>query len=60
MNSKLFNSMGFDIDPGVLFILLFVFLIILFAAFISLLMKYSRLKTSYDVFMKGRGPASME
>ncbi|MBR5406933.1 MAG: DUF4446 family protein [Lachnospiraceae bacterium] len=60
MNSKLFNSMGLDIDPGVMFILLFVFLIILFAAFVSLLMKYSRLKTSYDVFMKGRGPASME
>ncbi|MCR5358082.1 MAG: DUF4446 family protein [Lachnospiraceae bacterium] len=60
MNSKLFNSIGLDIDPGVLFILLFIILIILFASFLSLLAKYSRLKTSYDAFMRGRGPESME
>ena len=47
-------------DPGVLFLALFVFVIILFVLLISLLVKYSRLKASYDVFMRGRQAQSME
>ncbi|MCR5509107.1 MAG: DUF4446 family protein [Lachnospiraceae bacterium] len=60
MDSKLLDSLGLDIDPGVLFILMFIFLIIVLIALIGLLAKYSRLKTSYDVFMRGRQPASLE
>lgn len=60
MNSKLFNALGMDIDPGVLFIIQFVLILILLVMLVSLLLKYSRLKTSYDVFMSGRQAASME
>ena len=60
MNSKLFNSLGMDIDPGVLFIILIVLILILLVLVGSLLIKYSRLKTSYDVFMRGRQAASLE
>lgn len=60
MNSKLFNALGMDIDPGVLFILQFVFILILLVMLVSLLLRYSRLKASYDVFMSGRQAASME
>ena len=60
MNSKLFNALGMDFDPGVLFIIQFVLILILFIMLVSLLLKYSRLKSSYDVFMRGRQAASME
>lgn len=60
MNSKLFNALGMDIDPGVLFILQFVFILILLVMLVLLLLRYSRLKASYDVFMSGRQAASME
>lgn len=60
MNSKLFNAMGMDIDPGVMFVIQFVLILILMIMLVSLLLKYSRLKASYDVFMSGRQAASME
>ena len=60
MNSKLFNALVMDADPGVLFTVLFVLFLILFIMLVSLLLKYSRLKASYDVFMRGRQAASME
>ena len=60
MNSKLFNALGMDADPGVLFTVLFVLFLILFIMLVSLMLKYSRLKASYDVFMRGRQAACME
>lgn len=60
MNSKLFNALGMDIDPGVMFVIQFVLILILMIMLVSLLLKYSRLKASYDVFMSGRQAASME
>ena len=60
MSSSEVSILGIDMDPGVLFLALFVFVIILFVLLISLLVKYSRLKASYDVFMRGRQAQSME
>ena len=60
MDSSFFDSLGLDPDPGVLFLLLFVLILILIAMTLVLIAKYSRLKTSYDVFMSGRDAQSME
>ncbi len=60
MESKVFNAIGMNIDPGVLFIILFIFIIMLFVFLAVLFLKYSRLKASYDVFMKGSQAKSLE
>ena len=60
MESSFFEAIGFDLDPGVLFTLLFVLILILLIVNFILIAKYSRIKTSYDVFMSGRDALSME
>jgi hypothetical protein len=60
MDSSFFESIGLDLDPGVLFTLMFVLILILLVVTLILIAKYSRIKTSYDVFMSGRDAASME
>jgi hypothetical protein len=60
MESSLFDALGMDADPGVLFLIFFVLILILSFLVIVLLFKYARLKTSYDVFMRGREGQSME
>lgn len=60
MESSFFDSIGLDLDPGVLFTLMFVLILILLALTFVLIAKYSRIKTSYDVFMSGRDAVSME
>ena len=60
MDSSFFESIGLDLDPGVLFTILFVLILILMFVTFVMIAKYSRLKTSYDVFMSGRDGQSME
>lgn len=60
MDSNIFSSMGFDMDPGILFIIVFAALIIFFIILIVLLIKYSAMKTSYMAFMSGRDAESLE
>lgn len=60
MESSFFESIGLDLDPGVLFTLMFVLILILLSITFVLIAKYSRIKTSYDVFMSGRDAVSME
>lgn len=60
MTSNIFSSFGLDIDPGILFIVLFVFLIVVFVLLVVLLGKYSSLKKSYDMFMQGKKAKSLE
>ena len=60
MESSFFESIGLDLDPGVLFTLIIVLILILLTVNIILIAKYSRIKTSYDVFMSGRDALSME
>ena len=60
MESSLFESLGLEPDPGVLFTVMFVLILILLIVNFILIAKYSRIKTSYDVFMSGRDALSME
>lgn len=60
MESSFFESIGLDLDPGVLFTVMFVLILILLIVNFILIAKYSRIKTSYDVFMSGRDAVSME
>ena len=60
MNSKLFNALGINADPGVLFLICFILIIVLLFVVLITLAKYSRLKTSYEAFMSGRNAKSME
>lgn len=47
-------------DPGVLFLIIFAFLIIIFIVLLALLVKYSSLKKGYDMFMQGKKAKSLE
>lgn len=52
------ESLG--IDPIYIFILLFVIQIVLFLLLMNVNMKYSRLKASYNSFMKGKDAKNLE
>ena len=52
------ETMG--IDPGILILLLFVLVIVLFFLVINANMKYGRLKSSYSSFMKGKDGKNLE
>ena len=58
MESKILETMG--IDPGILILLLFVLVIVLFFLVINANMKYGRLKSSYSSFMKGKDGKNLE
>lgn len=60
MNSILFNSMGLNIDPGVLFIIMFLMMAVMFVCLLILLAKYGRLKSSYEMFMLGKKGKNLE
>ena len=60
MESKILSAIGIDIDPGLLFIIFFFLFIIILIMLISLLIKYSRLRVSYETFMQGRDAKSLE
>ena len=58
MESKILESFG--IDPGILIVAMFMLIVILFLLTIHASMKYSRLKNSYNSFMKGKDARSLE
>lgn len=58
MDSKILAKIG--IDPGILVIALFVLIVVLFILVINANMKYTRLKTSYNSFMKGKDGRTLE
>lgn len=58
MESKILEALG--IDPGIIIILLLVLIVILFLLVISANMKYNRLKSSYNSFMKGKDGRTLE
>ena len=58
MESKILETLG--IDPGILIIALFVLIIILFILLINANMKYTRLKSSYNSFMRGKDGRTLE
>ncbi|MCR5419507.1 MAG: DUF4446 family protein [Lachnospiraceae bacterium] len=60
MDSRLFDALGMDIDPGILFLIMFIMILVFFIILIFLILKYSRLKVSYEAFMSGRQAQSLE
>ncbi|MCR4740566.1 MAG: DUF4446 family protein [Lachnospiraceae bacterium] len=60
MESKLFSSIGIDIDPGILFLILFILIIVLLAAFMIQTYRYGVMRSSFEAFMRGRNAASLE
>lgn len=58
MESKILNAIG--IDPGIVIIVLFLLIMVLFFWIVSIHFKYARLKTSYNYFMKGKDGKSLE
>ena len=60
MDSRLFDALGIDIDPGIMFLIMFIMILILFMILIFLLLKYSRLNVSYEAFMSGKQARSLE
>lgn len=58
MESKILEAIG--IDLGILVIALFVLVIVLFILVINANLKYSRLKFSYNSFMKGKDGRTLE
>lgn len=58
MKSKILEALG--IDPGIIIIALFVLIIILFFMVINANMKYTRLKSSYNSFMRGKDGRTLE
>ncbi len=58
MESKILATLG--IDPGIIFIAMFLLIIILFVLYIRVSMNYNRLKNSYNSFMKGKDGKTLE
>ena len=58
MESKILAALG--IDPGILFILMFVLIIVLAVGVVSVYLQYGRLKSSYNSFMKGKDGRTLE
>ena len=58
MESKILEKIG--IDPGIIFIVMLILIVVLFFISLSAYMKYSRLKSSYTSFMKGKDGKTLE
>ena len=52
MESKILKTLG--IDPAYIFLFLIMLIILMFLLYINVNMKYNRLKSSYNVFMRDR------
>jgi len=58
MESKIFARLNFD--PGILVILSFILVLIIFFLMIWLMIRQSRLEMNYKIFMRGRGGKSLQ
>lgn len=58
MKSKILSAIG--IDPGIILILLIILCVGCIAMLVNLHMKYDRLKSSYNTFMKGKDAKTLE
>ena len=48
------------IDPAIILLLLFLLIVALFVLYVNVTMKYNRLKSSYNTFMKGKDGKTLE
>ncbi len=58
MESKILAAIG--IDPAIILIVMLVLIVVLFVLLTNVYMKYTRLKSSYNSFMKGKDGRTME
>lgn len=58
MESKILEAI--KIDPGIILLVMLMMIIVLFIFLISVNMKYNRLKSSYNSFMKGKDARTLE
>ena len=58
MESKILKTLG--IDPAYIFLFLIMLIILMFLLYINVNMKYNRLKSSYNVFMRGQDGKTLE
>lgn len=58
MESKILNALG--IDPAFIFIFMLLLFIILFILYVNVTMKYNRLRSSYQTFMRGKDGKTLE
>ena len=58
MESKILETLR--IDPAYIFLFILSMIVILFILYVNLSMKYNRLQSSYNVFMKGRNGKTLE
>ena len=58
MESQILKTIG--IDPAYIFIVLIVLIIVLFALYVKVNMKYNILKSSYHSFMRGKDGKTLE
>ena len=52
MESKILETLG--IDPAYIMIFILAMIVVLFVLYVNLSVKYNRLQSSYNVFMRGR------
>ena len=58
MESKILGALG--IDPAFIFIFMLVLFVVLFILYVNVNLKYNRLKSSYQAFMKGKDGKTLE
>lgn len=58
MESKILNALG--IDPAYIFIFMLLLFVILFILYVNVTVKYNRLKSSYQTFMRGKDGKTLE
>ena len=58
MESKILKALG--IDPAFILIFLLILIIVLFVLYVYVTLKYNRLKSSYNTFMKGKDGKTLE
>ena len=58
MESKILARLG--IDPAFIFLFIVILIVILFLMYVNLTIKYNRLQSTYNTFMKGRNGKTLE
>lgn len=58
MESKILVTLG--IDPAYILLILLIMIVVLFVLYVNVSVKYSKLQSSYNVFMKGRNGKTLE
>lgn len=58
MESKLLIRLG--VDPALIFLFILILIVVLFVLYVNLTVKYNRLQSSYNTFMKGRNGKTLE